>query len=85
MASLAQKVHDAGGGALYDSQATRDFVGIDLSRQSVPDATTLLKFQRMLQDNARPHGGLVLLQLGERPGSIQSCWPGGGREGWCSR
>ena len=25
--------------ALYDSQALRDFVGIDLSRQSVPDAT----------------------------------------------
>ena len=29
----------------------RDFVGIDLSRQSVPDATTLLKFRRLLQDN----------------------------------
>ena len=25
--------------------------GIDLSRQSVPDATTLLKFRRLLQDN----------------------------------
>ena len=37
--------------ALYDSQALRDFVGIDLSRQSVPDATTLLKFRRLLQDN----------------------------------
>lgn len=24
--------------ALYDSQALRDFVGIDLSRESVPDA-----------------------------------------------
>jgi IS5 family transposase len=24
----------------------RDFVGIDLSRESVPDATTLLKFRR---------------------------------------
>lgn len=34
--------------ALYDSQALRDFVGIDLSRQSVPDATTLLKFRRLL-------------------------------------
>jgi IS5 family transposase len=32
--------------ALYDSQAMRDFVGIDLSRESVPDATTLLKFRR---------------------------------------
>ena len=28
--------------AIYDSQALRDFVGIDLSRESVPDATTLL-------------------------------------------
>jgi IS5 family transposase len=37
--------------ALYDSQALRDFVGIDLSRESVPDATTLLKFRRLLHDN----------------------------------
>ena len=37
--------------ALYDSQALRDFVGIDLSRESVPDATTLLKFRRLLNDN----------------------------------
>ncbi|WP_217478564.1 IS5 family transposase, partial [Pararobbsia alpina] len=37
--------------ALYDSQALRDFVGVDLSRESVPDATTLLKFRRLLQDN----------------------------------
>jgi IS5 family transposase len=36
--------------ALYDSQALRDFVGIDLSRESVPDATTLLKFRRLLQE-----------------------------------
>ena len=37
--------------AIYDSQALRDFVGIDLSRQSVPDATTLLKFRHLLQAN----------------------------------
>jgi IS5 family transposase len=37
--------------ALYDSQALRDFVGIDLSHESVPDATTLLKFRRLLQAN----------------------------------
>ena len=37
--------------ALYDSQALRDFVGIDLSRESVPDATTLLKFRRLLVDH----------------------------------
>jgi IS5 family transposase len=34
--------------SIYDSQALRDFVGIDLSRESVPDATTLLKFRRLL-------------------------------------
>jgi IS5 family transposase len=37
--------------ALYDSQALRDFVGVDLSRESVPDATTLLKFRRLLNEN----------------------------------
>ena len=42
---------EALGDALYDSQALRDFVGVDLSRESVPDATTLLKFRRLLQDN----------------------------------
>ncbi len=37
--------------ALYDSQSLRDFVGVDLSRESVPDATTLLKFRHLLQTN----------------------------------
>ena len=36
--------------AIYDSQAMRDFVGVDLSRERVPDATTLLKFRRKLED-----------------------------------
>lgn len=35
--------------ALYDSQSIRRFVGIDLSRESAPDATTLLKFRRLLE------------------------------------
>ena len=35
--------------AIYDSQAMRNFVGIDLSREAVPDATTLLKFRRFLE------------------------------------
>jgi len=35
--------------AIYDSQAIRRFVGIDLSRESAPDATTLLKFRRLLE------------------------------------
>ena len=35
--------------ALYDSQAIRRFVGIDLSREAAPDATTLLKFRHLLE------------------------------------
>ena len=37
--------------AIYDSQAIRGFVGIDLNRESAPDATTLLKFRRLLETN----------------------------------
>lgn len=32
--------------APYHSKSMRDFIGIDLSRKSVPDATTLLEFRR---------------------------------------
>jgi IS5 family transposase len=35
--------------AIYDSQAIRGFVGIDLSRDSAPDATKLLRFRRLLE------------------------------------
>jgi transposase, IS5 family len=35
--------------AIYDSQAIRGFVGIDLAREAAPDATTLLKFRRLLE------------------------------------
>jgi IS5 family transposase len=34
---------------LIDSQSVREFVGIDLGRESAPDATTLLKFRRLLE------------------------------------
>ncbi|MFP9230778.1 IS5 family transposase [Pectobacterium cacticida] len=37
--------------AIYDSQSMREFVGIDLSTEGVPDATTLLKFRRLLQEH----------------------------------
>jgi transposase, IS5 family len=37
--------------ALYDSASLRRFVGIDLGREPVPDATTMLKFRRLLGDN----------------------------------
>ena len=35
--------------ALYDSQALQGFARIDLSADGVPDATTLLKFRRLLE------------------------------------
>jgi transposase, IS5 family len=35
--------------ALYDSQALRGFARIDLAAEGVPDATTLLKFRRLLE------------------------------------
>jgi IS5 family transposase len=35
--------------ALYDSHAIRRFVGIDLARDPVPDAITLLKFRHLLE------------------------------------
>jgi IS5 family transposase len=37
--------------AIYDSQAIRGFIGIDLTRETAPDATTLLKFRRLLEEN----------------------------------
>lgn len=45
--------------ALYDSQALRTFAGIDLSVESVPDATTLLGFRHLLEAHAL---GLQILQ-----------------------
>ena len=38
--------------AIYDSQAMRDFIGIDLAIESVPDATTLLRFRHLLETHA---------------------------------
>ncbi len=35
--------------ALFDGQAIRGFVGFDLSRESAPDATTLLKFRLLFE------------------------------------
>lgn len=37
--------------AIYDSQAIRNFVGVDLGRESAPDATTLLKFRHLLEEH----------------------------------
>lgn len=54
--------------ALYDSQALRNFAGIDLSVESVPDATTLLGFRHLLEAHELTQGLLreVTAHLGER-------------------
>jgi IS5 family transposase len=54
--------------ALYDSQALRNFAGIDLSVESVPDATTLLGFRHLLEAQDLTRGMLqeVNGHLGER-------------------
>ena len=46
----------------------REFVGIDLAREQVPDATTLLKFRRKLEDNKLTEAMFeeVNAHLGER-------------------
>ena len=45
--------------AIYDSQALRDFCSINLAIESVPDATTLLGFRHLLEDNKLPQAMLV--------------------------
>ena len=45
--------------AIYDSQALRNFMDIDLSRQSVPDATTLMGFRHLLEANNLAQAMLV--------------------------
>jgi IS5 family transposase len=37
--------------ALYDSASLRRFAGIDLGREAVPDATTMLKFRKLLNEH----------------------------------
>ena len=37
--------------AIYDSYAMRKFVGINFLEEDVPDATTLLKFRRLLEQH----------------------------------
>ena len=54
--------------AIYDSQALRSFVGIDLGVESVPDATTLLHFRHLLEKHDLTKGILeeVNAHLSER-------------------
>src|ERR1044071_930783 len=42
--------------ALYDSQALRGFAGIELNRDAVPDATTVLHFRPCLERHDLPKG-----------------------------
>ena len=49
--------------ALLDSPALRRFVGVDLGRERVPDATTLLKFRRLLEDHKL--GEALFAKVGE--------------------
>jgi len=42
--------------AIYDSQAVRAFIGVDLTREAAPDATTLLKFRRLLEAHGLTQG-----------------------------
>ena len=48
--------------ALYDSVSLRRFAGIDLGRQAVPDATTMLKFRKLLHD--KQLGEALFAQVG---------------------
>jgi IS5 family transposase len=49
--------------ALLDSPALRRFVGIDLGMERVPDATTLLKFRRRIED--KQLGAALFAKVGE--------------------
>ena len=50
--------------ALYDSASLRRFVGIDLGRERVPDATTLLKFRKLL--NEQKLGEALFAKVGQQ-------------------
>ena len=49
--------------ALYDIAAFRDFCGIDLGRERVPDATTLLNFRHLLEQHKI--GAALFAKVGE--------------------
>ena len=46
-----EALEDALEDALYDSQALRGFAGIELNRDAVPDATTVLHFRHWLEEH----------------------------------
>jgi IS5 family transposase len=69
--------------ALYHSQALRGFAGIELNRDPVPDATTVLHFRHWLERHDLTKGlfeevGAMLEERGllMRPGTIPGSSPG---------
>jgi IS5 family transposase len=56
--------------ALLDSTALRCFVGIDLGRERVPDATTLLKFRRLLEKHKLDEA--LFAKVGELQASVDA-------------
>jgi transposase, IS5 family len=57
--------------ALYDSAAFRSFVGIDLGNERAPDATTLLKFRRLLEQHDLGGALLARVNKGLRAAGIE--------------
>ena len=49
--------------AIYDSQALRQFLSIDLSQHSVPDATTLMGFRHLLEAHNLTQSLLVEINM----------------------
>jgi len=49
--------------ALYDSPLLREFVGIDLGREAVPDETTVCKFRHLLEEHGM--GAALLARVNE--------------------
>ena len=68
--------------ALLDSTALRRFVGIDLGRERVPDATTLLKFRRLLEKHKL--GEALFAKVGEMLRSLPASNGNLLRKGSCS-
>lgn len=60
--------------AIYDSQALRNFMGIDVSRQSVPDTTTLMGFRHLLEANDLTKAMSAAPRISQRhsPGRLRS-------------
>ena len=48
--------------AIYDSEAMRRFVGVELSEDAVPDETTILRFRRLLEEHHLTEQVFVLVR-----------------------